>query len=109
MVVKIPLMTLFHVLHLLITGKPWIDSADGALAAFQRSKIMFFYSPVPDLSASLYLQYQNPPDGTALLASAIPLVLLKRYHKAFGIPEEPARPGRWYHRFLDRKAKAAES
>lgn len=42
MVVKIPLMTLFHVLHLLITGKPWIDSADDALATLQRSEIIFF-------------------------------------------------------------------
>lgn len=42
MVVKIPLMTLFHALYLLITGDPWVESADDALATLQRSEIIFF-------------------------------------------------------------------
>lgn len=44
---------------------------------------------------------------TTLLASALHLNFLKRYDKAFGIPEEPPRPQRWYDRFFGRKTADA--
>lgn len=37
---------------------------------------------------------------TALLSSAIHLPLLKRYDKAFGIPDAPPRKRRWYESFF---------
>jgi len=40
---------------------------------------------------------------TTLLASAIHLNLLKRYDKAFAIPQEPHRPKRWYDKFFGRQ------
>lgn len=42
MVVKIPLMALFHELYLLVTGDPWIGSADAAMDKILRSELLFF-------------------------------------------------------------------
>jgi len=42
MVVKIPLMTLFHALYLLITGDPWIESASDALSKLILGEALFF-------------------------------------------------------------------